>query len=213
MVAGLLESQGKRTLLLRKAMSLYSFVCGLICFVKAFEECFQGFKELAANLASRITNCMIIYEFLSDEEVTGYEFLSRMMENLNVMFKQYGLNLLQDFKRMKALNDAEADPDLHIAFPPPHNVIQDLEGLKYDMRSNDRQKHQKSDQGQKRNNNNNNKKKGLKRSEKSDQVFTVSKAEFERLNNSKADKAKQGNGNNKVSKPSTTTFQIGLSAL
>ena len=37
---------------------------------KAFEECFQGFKESIANFASRITNSKIIYESLSDEEVT-----------------------------------------------------------------------------------------------------------------------------------------------
>jgi hypothetical protein len=124
---------------------------------KAFEECFQGFKELVANYASRITNCKIIYESLSDEDVSGYEFLRRMMENLNVKFKQYGLILLQDFKRPKALNDAEADPDLHITFPPPLNVIQDLEGLESDMQSDDRQEQQKPDHGQKRNNNSNKK--------------------------------------------------------
>jgi hypothetical protein len=90
---------------------------------KAFEECFQGFKELIANYASRITNCKIIYESLSDEEVTDYEFLRRMMENLNVKFKQYGLILLQGFKRTKSLNDAKPDQNLHIAFPPPHNVV------------------------------------------------------------------------------------------
>jgi hypothetical protein len=63
---------------------------------KAFEECFQGLKELVANYASRSTNCKIIYESLSDEDVSKYEFLRRMMENLNVAFKQYGLILLQD---------------------------------------------------------------------------------------------------------------------
>ena len=63
------------------------------------------------------------------------------MENLNVKFKQYGLIQLQDFKRTKALNDAEADPTLHIAYPPPHNVIQDLEGLEFDMRNDDRHEH------------------------------------------------------------------------
>ena len=41
---------------------------------KVFEECFQGFKELVANFAARITNCKIIYESLSDEEVTEYDF-------------------------------------------------------------------------------------------------------------------------------------------
>jgi hypothetical protein len=171
---------------------------------KAFEECFQGFKELVANFAARITNCKIIYESLSDEEVTEYEFLRRMMENLNVKFKQYGLILLQDFKRTKALNDAQADPDLHIAYPPPHNAIQGLEGLESDMRSDDRQEHPRPDQGQRRNNNNNKKKQGNQRSDKSDQVFTVSKADFENLNSWKADKAKQGKGNNKVSKPSAS---------
>ena len=50
---------------------------------KAFEECFHGFKELVANFAARITNCKIIYESISDEEVSEYEFLRRMMENLN----------------------------------------------------------------------------------------------------------------------------------
>jgi hypothetical protein len=86
---------------------------------KAFEECYQRIKELVANFASRITNCKIIYESLSDEEVSEYEFLRRMMENLNVKFKQYDLILLQDYKRTKTLNDSEADPNLHIAFPPP----------------------------------------------------------------------------------------------
>jgi hypothetical protein len=122
-----------------------------------------------------------------------------MMENLNVKFKQYGLILLQDFKRTKALNDADADPDLHIAFPPPHNVIQDLKGLEYDMRTDDRQEHQKSDNNQRNNNENNKKKnKGNQRSERSDQVFTVSKADFERLNNWKANKFKQGDGPRKL---------------
>ena len=27
---------------------------------------------------------------------------------------------------------------MHIAYPPPHNVIQDLEGLEFDMRNDDR---------------------------------------------------------------------------
>ena len=114
---------------------------------KAFEECFQGFKELVANFAARITNCKIIYESISDEEVGEYEFLRRLMENLNVKFKQYGLILLQDFKRTKALNDAEADPNLHIAYPPHHNVIQDLEGLEFDMRTDDRQDQARPDNG------------------------------------------------------------------
>ena len=150
---------------------------------KAFEECFQGFKESIANFASRITNSKIIYESLSDEEVTDYEFLRRMMENLNVKFKQYGLILLQDFKRTKALNDAEPDAGLHIAFPPAHNVVQDLEGLEADMRTDDRQENYKSDHSQRKNNGNNSKKiKGNQKSDKSDQVFTVSKADFERLN-------------------------------
>ena len=118
---------------------------------------------------SRLTNSKIIFESLSDEEASDYDFLRRMMENLNNKFKQYGLVLLQDFKRTKALNDAEADPALHIAYPPPHNVIQDLEGLEYDMRSDDRQEPQNTDQGQRRNNNKNNKKvKSNQRSEKSD---------------------------------------------
>ena len=81
-----------------------------------------------------------------------------MMENLNVKFKQYGLILLQDFKRTKALNDAEPDQNLHIAFPPPHNVVQDLEGLEADMRSNDLQEHYNSDNHQRKNNGNNNRK-------------------------------------------------------
>ena len=134
------------------------------------------------------------------------------MENLNNKFKQYGLVLLQDFKRTKALNDADADPALHIAYPPPHNVIQDLEGLEYDMRSYNRQEPQKTDQGQKRNNNNNNKKvKGNQRSEKSDQVFSVSKADFERLNSWKANKTKQGNGSKKADKPQAApTKPIGV---
>jgi hypothetical protein len=37
---------------------------------KTFDECFQGFKELVANFASRITHCKIIYESLSDKEVS-----------------------------------------------------------------------------------------------------------------------------------------------
>jgi hypothetical protein len=51
---------------------------------KAFKECFQGLKELDANNASRLTNCKIIYESLSDEEISEYDFLRRMIENLNV---------------------------------------------------------------------------------------------------------------------------------
>jgi len=168
---------------------------------KAFEECFQGFKESIANFASRITNSKIIYESLSDEEVTDYEFLRRMMENLNVKFKQYGLILLQDFKRTKALNDAEPDAALHIAFPPAHNVVQDLEGLEADLRTDDRQENLKSDHSQRKNNGNNNKKiKGNHKSDKSDQVFTVSKADFERLNSWKATKSKQTNGPKKPAK-------------
>ena len=168
---------------------------------KAFEECFQGFKESIANFASRITNSKIIYESLSDEEVTDYEFLRRMMENLNVKFKQYGLILLQDFKRTKALNDAEPDQGLHIAFPPAHNVVQDLEGLEADLRTDDRQENLKSDHSQRKNNGNNNKKiKGNHKSDKSDQVFTVSKADFERLNSWKATKSKQTNGPKKPAK-------------
>ena len=49
---------------------------------KAFEECFQGFKELVSNFSSNITNCKIIYESLPDEEIRGCEFLTRMMKNL-----------------------------------------------------------------------------------------------------------------------------------
>ena len=167
---------------------------------KAFEECFQGFKELVANFAARLTNNKIIYESLSDEVVSEYDFLRRMMENLNVKFKQYGLIQLQDFKRTKALNDAEADPALHIAYPPPHNVIQDLEGLEFDMRTDERQDQSRPDHGQKKNNKN--KKKVNQHSDKTDQVFTVSKADFEKLNNWKANKSKQGKGNQKDSKPS-----------
>jgi hypothetical protein len=89
------------------------------------------------------------------------------MEKLNNKFKQYGLILLQDFKRTKALNDDEAGPILQIAYPPPHNVIQDLEGPEYDMHSDNRQDHHKSDNGQRRNNDNNSKKvKGSQRSNK-----------------------------------------------
>ena len=124
-----------------------------------------------------------------------------MMENLNVKFKQYGLILLQDFKRTKALNDAEADPNLHIAYPPPHKVIQDLEGLEFDMQNDERQDQSRPDNNQ-RKNNGNKKKGGNQRSDKSDQVFTVSKADFEKLNSWKANKSKQGKGNNKDSKPS-----------
>ena len=127
------------------------------------------------------------------------------MENLNVKFKQYGLILLQDFKRTKALNDAEPDAALHIAFPPPHNVVQDLEGLEADMRSDDRQEYHKFDNNPRNNKGNNNKKmKGNQRSEKSDQVFTVSKADFERLNNWKATKSKQGNSSKKSPKPAAS---------
>ena len=72
------------------------------------------------------------------------------MENLNVKFKQYGLILLQDFNRTKALNDAEPDAGLHIAFPPAHNVVQDLEGLEADLRTDDRQENFKSDHSQRK---------------------------------------------------------------
>jgi hypothetical protein len=175
---------------------------------KAFEECFQGFKKSIANFASGTTNSKIIYESLSDEEVTDYEFLRRMMENLNVKFKQYGLILLQDFKRTKALNDAEPDAALHIAFPPPHNVVQDLEGLEADMRSDDHQENCKSDHSQRKNNGNNSKEiKGNQKSDKSDQVFTVSKADFERFNSWKATKSKQSNRPKKSVKPAVKEFK------
>jgi hypothetical protein len=72
------------------------------------------------------------------------------------------------------------------------------------MQSDDRQKQQKPDHGQKRNNNST-KKKGNQRLEMTEQVFTVSKADFERLNNWKADKAKQSKGSSKAFKPSTTS--------
>ena len=100
------------------------------------------------------------------------------------------------------LNDAEPDAALHIAFPPPHNVVQDLKGLKADMRSDDRQEQNKSENYQRKNHANNSKKiKGNQKSEKSDQVFTVSKADFERLNSWKATKSKQSNGPKKSVKP------------
>ena len=109
--------------------------------------------------------------------------------------------MLQDFKRTKALNDAEADPDLHIAFPPPHNVVKDLEELEADMRSDHRRMHCKTENHQRKNHGNNNRKiKVNQKSEKSDQVFTVSKADFERLNSWKATKSK-GNGPKKPTKP------------
>ena len=47
---------------------------------KAFEECFQGRREFVANFSSRLTNSKIIFESLSDEEVSDYDFLRRMME-------------------------------------------------------------------------------------------------------------------------------------
>jgi hypothetical protein len=73
------------------------------------------------------------------------------------------------------------------------------------MRSDDRQEHHKSDNNPRNNKGNNNKKlKGNQRSEKSDQVFTVSKADFECLNNWKATKSKQGNGPKKAAKPSAS---------
>jgi hypothetical protein len=127
----------------------------------------------------------MIEKLNKDEEVTDYELLRRMMENLNVKFKQYGLILLQDFKRTKALNDAEPDAALHIAFPPAHNVVQDLEGLEADLRTDDRQENLKSDHSQRKNNGNNNKK---------------IKADFQRLNSWKATKSKQTNGPKKPAK-------------
>ena len=46
---------------------------------------------------------------------------------------------------------------------------------------------------------------------KSDQVFTVSKADFERLNSWKANKSNQGNGDKKVTKsPSSPTKALGI---
>ena len=44
--------------------------------------------------------------------------------------------------------------------------------------------------------------KGNQHLDKTDQVFTVSKANFEKLNSWKANKSKQGKGNHKESKPS-----------
>ena len=69
------------------------------------------------------------------------------------------------------------------------------------MRSDDRQEHHKFDNNPRNNKGNNNKRlKGNPRSEKSDHVFTVSKADFERLNNWKATKSKQGNSSKKSAK-------------
>ena len=79
------------------------------------------------------------------------------------------------------------------------------------MRTDERQDQSRPDHGQKKNNKN--KKKGSQHSDKTDQVFTVSKADFEKLNNWKANKSKQGKGNQQDSKPSaqSSTKSNGIS--
>ena len=97
-----------------------------------------------------------------------------------------------------------------LLFPAAHNVVQDLEGLEADMRTDDYQENYKSDHSQRKNNGNNSKKiKGNRKSDKSDQVFTVSKADFERLNSWKATKSKQSNGPKKSVKPAANESFFG----
>jgi hypothetical protein len=152
-----------------------------------FEETHQGLKEKVSIYYIRMNDNRNIYESLSDEVITTYEFLRRLLENTNSTMRQYSLILLQDVKRIKAHNDNEPDEDEHLQFTEPHIIIQELEAFESDIKS------EMKDNGKNDSNfhNKHHKKRTNGKQEKTEQVFTVTKADFDRLNSWKANKSKQ----------------------
>jgi hypothetical protein len=158
-----------------------------------FEETHQGPKEKVSVYFIRMNDNKNIYESLADEAVTAYEFLRRLLENTNTTMRQYSLILLQDIKRIKAHNDNEPDEDEHQDYTEPHIIIQELEAFESDIKSD------MKDNGKNESNshNKNHKKRQNGKQEKTEQVFTVTKADFDRLNTWKANKSKPANNNTK----------------